>query len=127
MKKRYVVRLSAEERDQMEGLVNRGRAVRQVLKKHLLLFYAPFENWRRVDVADNHAATQWAEGIRRLVQEERVESPMSGPTASGYRDGYRRNRRMDDGTQPIRHTDRLAFHHRRCADQVEAALSEIMR
>lgn len=37
---------------------------------HLLLFYAPFENWRRIDVADNHTATQWAEGIRRLVQED---------------------------------------------------------
>jgi transposase len=36
---------------------------------HLMAFYAPFENWRRVDVADNHAAKQWAEGIRRLVQE----------------------------------------------------------
>jgi hypothetical protein len=23
---------------------------------HLLAFYAPFENWRRVEVADNHAA-----------------------------------------------------------------------
>ena len=37
---------------------------------HLLLFYAPFENWRRVDVADNHAAIQWAEGIRRLVEDD---------------------------------------------------------
>ena len=37
---------------------------------HLLAFYAPFENWRRVDVADNHAAEQWAEGVRRLVQED---------------------------------------------------------
>jgi len=37
---------------------------------HLLLFYAPFENWRRVDVADNHAAKQWAEGIRRLVEDD---------------------------------------------------------
>ncbi len=35
---------------------------------HLLMFYAPFENWRRVDVADNHAAGQWAAGIRRLVE-----------------------------------------------------------
>lgn len=37
---------------------------------HLLLFYAPFENWRRLQVADNHAACEWAEGIRRLVQED---------------------------------------------------------
>ena len=37
---------------------------------HLLAYYAPFENWRRVDVADNHAAEQWAEGVRRLVQED---------------------------------------------------------
>lgn len=37
---------------------------------HLIAFYAPFENWRRVDVADNHAAEQWAEGVRRLVQED---------------------------------------------------------
>jgi len=37
---------------------------------HLLAFYAPFENWRRIDIADNHAAEQWAQGIRRLVQED---------------------------------------------------------
>ena len=37
---------------------------------HLLLFYAPFENWRRIQVADNHAACEWAEGVRRLVQED---------------------------------------------------------
>ena len=37
---------------------------------HLMAFYSPFENWRRVDVADNHAAKQWAEGVRRLVQED---------------------------------------------------------
>ena len=37
---------------------------------HLVLFYAPFENWRRVQVADNHAACEWAEGVRRLVNED---------------------------------------------------------
>jgi hypothetical protein len=35
-----------------------------------MAFYAPFENWRRVEVADNHAAAQWAEGVRRWVQED---------------------------------------------------------
>ncbi len=34
---------------------------------HLLMFYAPFDNWRRIQVADNHAAGEWAEGVRRLV------------------------------------------------------------
>ena len=37
---------------------------------HLILFYAPLENWRRIQVADNHAACEWAEGVRRLVQED---------------------------------------------------------
>ncbi len=37
---------------------------------HLVLFYAPFENWRRIQVADNHASLEWAEGVRRLVQED---------------------------------------------------------
>lgn len=37
---------------------------------HLLLFHAPFENWRRIDVADNHKADQWAEGVHRLVEED---------------------------------------------------------
>ncbi len=37
---------------------------------HLLLFYAPFENWRRIQVADNHAAREWAQGVRRLVQDD---------------------------------------------------------
>ena len=37
---------------------------------HLILFYAPFENWRRIRVSDNHASGEWAEGVRRLVQED---------------------------------------------------------
>ena len=32
---------------------------------HLLQFYAPFMSWRRIEVADNHAAQQWAEGVRQ--------------------------------------------------------------
>lgn len=41
---------------------------------HLILFYSPFENWRRIQVADNHAACEWAEGVRRLVQEDYPEA-----------------------------------------------------
>lgn len=37
---------------------------------HLLLFYAPFDNWRRIRVADNHAACEWAQGVRRLVEDD---------------------------------------------------------
>ena len=43
---------------------------------HLLLFYAPFENWRRIKVADNHAACEWAEGVRRLVQEDYADAQL---------------------------------------------------
>lgn len=37
---------------------------------HLMLFYAPFLDWRRLSVGDNHAAATWAEGVRRLVEED---------------------------------------------------------
>ena len=37
---------------------------------HLLLYYAPFEDWRRIDVAADHTATTWAEGVRRLVEDD---------------------------------------------------------
>lgn len=37
---------------------------------HLLLYYAPLENWRRVDVEEDHVATTWAEGVRQLVEED---------------------------------------------------------
>jgi len=37
---------------------------------HLMLFYAPLENQRTVHVGDNHAAGQWAECVRELVQEQ---------------------------------------------------------
>ena len=37
---------------------------------HVLLYCAPFDDWRRIDVADNHNVATWAEGIRRLVEEE---------------------------------------------------------
>lgn len=41
---------------------------------HLMLFYAPFDNWRRIQVADNHAAGEWAEGVRRLVEEDYADA-----------------------------------------------------
>ena len=38
---------------------------------HLLLFYAPFDNWRRYRWRTvSHAACKWAEGVHRLVQED---------------------------------------------------------
>ena len=36
---------------------------------HLLLFYAPLENWRTVTVADNHTGIQWAECVRHLLED----------------------------------------------------------
>ena len=35
---------------------------------HLMLYYAPLENRRWVDVKTNHVATPWAEGVRQLVE-----------------------------------------------------------
>jgi len=37
---------------------------------HLLLYYAPLENWHRVDVKKDHVATTWAVGVRQLVEED---------------------------------------------------------
>ena len=37
---------------------------------HLLMYYAPFDDWRRIDVASDHTALTWAEGVRRLVEED---------------------------------------------------------
>ena len=36
---------------------------------HLIQFYAPFIGWRRIQIADNHAALEWAEGVRVLVEQ----------------------------------------------------------
>ena len=36
---------------------------------HLLLFYAPLENWRHVHVADTHDGVRWAECVRHLLEE----------------------------------------------------------
>ena len=37
---------------------------------HLMQFYAPLSGWRRLQVADNHAAGEWARGVRRLVEQD---------------------------------------------------------
>lgn len=37
---------------------------------HLIQFSAPFIGWRRIDVADNHTALQWAQGVRTLVEKD---------------------------------------------------------
>ena len=37
---------------------------------HLIQFYAPFLGWRRIQVADNHAACEWAQGVRTLVEKD---------------------------------------------------------
>ena len=41
---------------------------------HLIQYYAPFIGWRRVEVTDNHTAVQWAQGIRRLVEQDFPEA-----------------------------------------------------
>jgi hypothetical protein len=35
---------------------------------YLIQYYAPFIGWRRLEVADNHAALHWAQGVRALVE-----------------------------------------------------------
>ena len=37
---------------------------------HLLMYYAPFDEWRRTDVAGDHTASTWAEGVCRLVADD---------------------------------------------------------
>ena len=34
------------------------------------MYDAPFDDWRRIDVATDHTASTWAEGVRRLVEED---------------------------------------------------------
>ncbi len=41
---------------------------------HLIQFYAPFMGWRRIEVKDNHTANVWAEGVRKLVDEDFAEA-----------------------------------------------------
>ena len=43
-------------------------------RAHDPLYYAPLENWRRVDVEPDHVAATWAEGVRRLVEEDFPEA-----------------------------------------------------
>ena len=37
---------------------------------HLLLFHAPLESWRRVDVSTDHTARTWAHSVRQLVEND---------------------------------------------------------
>ncbi len=37
---------------------------------HLIPFDAPFIGWCRIDVADHHAARQWAQSVRILVEND---------------------------------------------------------
>ena len=37
---------------------------------HLLMYYAPFDDWRSTDVEADHTGPTWAEGVRRLVEED---------------------------------------------------------
>lgn len=41
---------------------------------HIILFHAPFRNWRRIHVDNNHKAPVWAEQVRRLVEEDFPEA-----------------------------------------------------
>lgn len=41
---------------------------------HLIQFYAPFIGWRRIQVADNHKACEWAQGVRTLVEQDFAEA-----------------------------------------------------
>ena len=46
------------------------RGIRTEWRRPLAGVLCPFENWRRIDIADNQAAEQWLQGVRRLVQED---------------------------------------------------------
>lgn len=37
---------------------------------HLMQFYAPFIGWRRLQVAETHAALEWAKNVRTLVEQD---------------------------------------------------------
>jgi transposase len=41
---------------------------------HLLQFYAPFIGWRRLRVSDNHAAHEWAQQVRILLEQDFPEA-----------------------------------------------------
>ena len=41
---------------------------------HLLMFYAPLNGWRRVDVRTDHKAVTWADSMRKLVEEDYPEA-----------------------------------------------------
>ena len=43
----------------------------------LIQFYAPFAGWRRIQVADNHAACEWAKGVRTLIEQDFADAERS--------------------------------------------------
>lgn len=37
---------------------------------HLLMYYAPFNDWRRTEVTADHTGSTWAQGVRHLVEDD---------------------------------------------------------
>jgi hypothetical protein len=81
--KKYVVRLSADERNRLESLIRAGKRPAQLLTKarillkadvsaerngvaNLFMLFAPLEGWRCVKVTDRHAAVDYAHVLKDL-------------------------------------------------------------
>ena len=101
---------------------------------HLLMYYAPFEDWRRTDVGADHAAPTWAEGVRRLVEEDfrqaqritLVMDNLSTHTGASLYKTFKPERARLDGQVGVRvyaETRQLAEHRRMRVQRAVAPVS----
>ena len=133
--KKYVVRLSGEERERLETLIRKGKSpARRVLKARILL---------KADVSE--AGKGWSDNriiealetspsmvyrVRKQLVEEGFEAvlsrkPRAMPAIARIFDGpysqqtnpHRRNRRLGARPQCQPHQGRLAIHHQKCSHQ----------
>ena len=96
MRKRYVVRLSLEERDQLEGLVNRGREA-AYRRRHAQVLLLVDEGEHGPSLIDREAAERVG-CTRRTVEQIRERCVCEGvPSALERRPRRRERTRVLDG------------------------------
>ena len=70
--KKYRVKLTTEERQELKALVFRGGSYEYQRNgvSNLFMVFAPLEGWRRVEVTDRRTKVDWARVVRKLVDED---------------------------------------------------------
>ena len=128
MLKKYIVRLTDEERIVLGGVIKKLKGSSQKVRRAQLLLKADADGpgWTDARIADAFSCrTKTVEDLRERFVTSGFDETLDGKARATVRNNRlatERNRRMAPAQQRQTARSRLAISHRRCADKTEGGL-----